>query len=72
MLRGMGDAMVISKRTHEKAAHAGGAGMLQALYEAARKEVFADPAAALRKYEPSWAPSLTVAPCAKDSTRRPR
>lgn len=27
---------------------------LQSLYEAARKEVFADPAAAVRKYQPNW------------------
>jgi len=37
---------------------AGGAGMLQAIYAAARREVFADPAAALRKYQPTWALSM--------------
>jgi len=31
---------------------------LQSMYEAARKEVFADPAAALRKYQPGWQFSL--------------
>ncbi len=36
----------------------GGAGMLQAMYAAARREVFADPAAALRKYQPTWALSM--------------
>ena len=36
----------------------GGARMLQAMYEAARREVFADPAAALRKYQPTWALSM--------------
>ena len=38
----------------------GGTGMLQAMYEAARREVFADPAAALRKYQPTWALSIPV------------
>lgn len=33
----------------------GEARMLRAMYEAARREVFADPAAALRKYQPTWA-----------------
>jgi hypothetical protein len=33
---------------------AGRCRMLQSLYEAARKEVFADPAAAIRKYQPTW------------------
>jgi len=33
---------------------AGQCRMLQSLYEAARKEVFADPAAAVRKYQPTW------------------
>jgi len=33
---------------------------LQALYEAARKEVLADPAAALLKYQPTWAQSMPV------------
>jgi hypothetical protein len=47
--------------------------MLQAMYEAARKEVFADPAAALRKYEPSWALSLSVPTrCPTGATRRQR
>lgn len=32
--------------------------MLQSLYEAARKEVFADPAAAVRKYQPTWTLSM--------------
>jgi len=36
--------------------------MLQSMYEAARKEVFADPAAALRKYQPSWQFSLPPTP----------
>jgi hypothetical protein len=31
---------------------------LQSLYAAARKEVFADPAAAVRKYQPTWALSM--------------
>jgi hypothetical protein len=35
--------------------------MLQSLYEAARKEVFADPAAAVRKYQPDWQLSLPAA-----------
>lgn len=35
---------------------------LQSLYEAARKEVFADPAAAVLKYQPNWQSSLPVAP----------
>lgn len=34
---------------------------LQALYEAARKEVFADPAAAVLKYQPNWHASLPLA-----------
>ncbi|GEM_PF-1854826 len=38
----------------------GGAGMLQAMYEAARREVFADPAAAIRKYQPTWALSMSI------------
>lgn len=37
---------------------AGGVRMLQSMYEAARREVFADPAAALRKYQPTWALSM--------------
>jgi hypothetical protein len=32
--------------------------MLQSLYAAARKEVFADPVAAVRKYQPTWALSM--------------
>jgi hypothetical protein len=36
--------------------------MLQSLYEAARKEVFADPAAAVRKYQPTWQFVLPAAP----------
>ncbi len=36
----------------------GGARMLRVMYEAARREVFADPAAALRKYQPTWVLSM--------------
>ena len=44
-------------------ARRGGAGStLQSLYEAARKEVFSDPAAAVRKYQPNWQFSLPIAP----------
>ena len=38
----------------------GGVRTLQAMYEAARREVFADPAAALRKYQPTWALSMPI------------
>lgn len=48
---------------------AGGARMLQAMYEAARREVFSDPAAALRKYEPTWALSMSI-PVRKGSRHR--
>ena len=41
---------------------AGQCRMLQSLYEAARKEVFADPAAAVRKYQPTWQFVLPAAP----------
>jgi hypothetical protein len=34
--------------------------MLQSMYEAARREVLADPAAALRKYQPTWALSMPI------------
>jgi hypothetical protein len=47
----------------------GGGGMLQAMYEAARREVFADPAAALRKYQPTWALSMAI-PVRKGRHRR--
>ncbi|MGE5162388.1 MAG: hypothetical protein ACM3O5_12830 [Betaproteobacteria bacterium] len=43
--------------------------MLQAMYEAARREVFSDPAAALRKYEPTWALSMSI-PVRKGSRHR--
>lgn len=43
-----------------RAVHAGQGRMLQSLYEAARKEVFADPAAALRKYQPTWVLSMPI------------
>ena len=45
----------------------GGRRTLQSLYEAARKEVFADPAAAVRKYQPNWEFSLPMSP--RKSTR---
>jgi hypothetical protein len=35
---------------------------LQSMYEAARKEVLSDPAAAVLKYQPSWHAALPVAP----------
>jgi len=41
---------------------AGQCRMLQSLYEAARKEVFADPAAAVRKYQPTWQFVLPASP----------
>lgn len=47
----------------------GGARLLQAMYEAARREVFADPAAALRKYEPTWTLSTPI-PVRKGSRHR--
>jgi hypothetical protein len=47
----------------------GGTGMLQAMYEAARREVFADPAAALLKYQPTWALSMPI-PVRKRPHRR--
>jgi hypothetical protein len=50
-------------------AQAGEGRMLQSLYEAARKEVFADPAAAVRKYQPNWQFSL---PAAARKSRRHR
>jgi hypothetical protein len=40
---------------------------LQSMYESARKEVFADPAAAVRKYQPTWQFSLPSA--ARKSSR---
>lgn len=43
--------------------------MLQSMYEAARKEVFADPAAAVRKYQPNWEFSL---PATTRKSRRHR
>jgi hypothetical protein len=43
--------------------------MLQAMYEAARREVFADPAAALRKYQPTWVLSMP-SPVAKGRQHR--
>ncbi len=48
---------------------AGQCRMLQSLYEAARKEVFADPAAAVRKYQPTWALSMPI-PVRKRPHRR--
>lgn len=39
---------------------------LNSLYEAARKEVFADPAAAVQKYQPTW---LFAAPAARTGLR---
>ena len=39
---------------------------LSSLYEAARKEVFADPAAAVQKYQPTW---LFAAPAARTGQR---
>jgi hypothetical protein len=59
-------------RIDGKAEHgATGSGLrptLCSLYEAARKEVLADPAAALRKYQPTWllaSPSARLAVPAK-------
>jgi hypothetical protein len=46
---------------------AGQCSMLQSLYDAARKEVFADPAAAVRKYEPTW--QFALPPAARKSSR---
>lgn len=37
----------------------GGGGTVRSLYEAAKREVEADPMAALRKYQPSWLTSLS-------------
>ena len=37
----------------------GGGGTVRSLYEAARREVEADPMAALTKYQPSWLESLS-------------
>ena len=37
----------------------GGGGTVRSLYEAARREVEADPMAALKKYQPSWLESLS-------------
>jgi|PlaIllAssembly_1097288.scaffolds.fasta_scaffold845925_2 hypothetical protein len=48
-------------------ARAGQGRMLQSLYEAARREVFADPAAAVRKYEPTW--QFSLPPAARKSAR---
>ena len=42
------------ERASGRPVQAGEGRMLQSLYEAARKEVFADPAAAVRKYQPNW------------------
>jgi len=41
---------------------------LRLLYESARREVFADPAAAVRKYQPDWEFSLPVAAAASPRT----
>jgi hypothetical protein len=48
-------------------AGAGQGRMLQSLYEAARREVFADPAAAVRKYQPTW--QFTVPSAARKAAR---
>ena len=40
---------------------------LQSLYEAARREVFADPAGAVRKYQPTW--QFSLPPAARKSPR---
>ncbi len=42
---------------------------LRVLYEAARREVMADPAAALRKYQPTW---LLASPTASRRAAGPR
>ena len=46
--------------------------MLQSLYEAARKEVFADPAAAVRKYQPNWQFSCRPRPASHPATAEHR
>jgi phage baseplate assembly protein W len=43
------------------AARSGARPTLRSLYEAARREVMADPAAAVRKYEPTWSIASTAA-----------
>ena len=54
--------MVSIDKASDRPVRAGQCRMLQSLYEAARKEVFADPAAAVRKYQPTWQFVLPAAP----------
>jgi hypothetical protein len=58
LTEGRGETMAGITKAGGAQGRVGGARMLQAMYEAARREVFADPAAALRKYQPTWALSM--------------
>ncbi|MGZ8981445.1 MAG: hypothetical protein ACXW2D_11900 [Burkholderiaceae bacterium] len=74
MLNGKGAAMdTIHGKAERSATGSGLRPTLNSLYEAARNEVMADPAAALRKYQPTW---LFGAPCARlvsnNRGRKPR
>lgn len=46
--------MTATQRKAGNADRSGSRPTLRSLYEAARREVMADPAAALRKYQPTW------------------
>lgn len=46
--------MLTTERKASNEDRFGSRATLRVLYEAARREVMADPAAALRKYEPTW------------------
>jgi hypothetical protein len=58
LTEGRGETMAGIAKAGGAQGRVGGARMLQVMYEAARREVFADPAAALRKYQPTWALSM--------------
>jgi hypothetical protein len=69
MLEERGNAPM-AKRDCRAKGRVAGSGLrptLSSLYEAARKEVFADPAAAVQKYQPTW---LLAAPSAAQRTHR--
>jgi hypothetical protein len=67
--------MTTMQRKSSNAGRSGSRPTLRSLYEAARREVMADPAAALRKYQPTWVlsgPSASDAPAACRARKRAR
>ena len=73
MLNGKGAAMATIERKASNEDRFSPRPTLRSLYDAARREVMADPAAALRKYQPTWllaSPAASPRP-AVHAVRRP-